>query len=294
MAAVLELWDAKTARDAMTKVADGHRGINKIVAYQLSTVLAEGRWQPDGKKPITFLADGTLIDGYTRASVIASLPKGQTVAVWVERDLPVSDKCEESLYLAKRTWGHALAYTWPSEGSSRMNVAASITNMVHAYDGPSTLPDFSKKIWMYPEMLDFVSSWDASLIWAARNAQRIQRQEDKLPGTVSTVETLGFVLWLLQDEKTAPQFFMELARREPSLLANKNDPRTQMHDHYVRSAYDLGKLLKRDTFAVRTRRIAEMLRCWDAHVTGTAWTPWDGSAAEFKHPAASWNARLGW
>lgn len=291
----MEEFTPPLAAAAYASRVDGHRGAVDLTVHQIHDAAARGMWQPGDI--VRFNKAGQLIDGGSLMHAVSLMPKGSRVTVAVQRDMPDDWTPSEDVIKSKRHWGHALNYVYTNEGSSKLRVAASIANMLFAYDGPGSLPDFRRKMWTWPEMSAFFTPIDDSLIWAAAKGVAYSTADQKnIPGAITTPETMGMVLWLLKDQKGAPAFFEAMCRRDPAVMSNPADVRTQFVMHFRKPVNDLGIHRYRNSYFVRVRRVAELLGLWDAHVNGTSWTPWNGLESDFKHPVlgAFEKKHLGW
>lgn len=291
----IERWTPDMALAELANVAVAPRGRNDLVVHQILVASSKGYFY--ATESIKKLADGTVIDGRNVIAAIAKLPQGSEVEVLVEYDVPEWLVAREGQAKSKRTVGHGLNIYYGGEGITTLNTVASVSNMIHAYGGPGTLPDFTKKIWDFDDMLDFVRQWDVSLVWATKHGKRIASINEKRKGTITTADTLAFVLWLLRHEAGTVQFFEEMNRRSPVVVQNSSDPRTQLISWYANPVNE-NELILRDSesYHVRLRRVVELLNVWAAFTAGTSWTAWDGMESTVAHPKVSKAdaKKLGW
>lgn len=283
------------ARRQLAKVWPGRtRGINPLVVNQIKHAAASQQATNEGWITPTLKLDGSsrLMDGLNVLMAISQMPVGTTLPVRIQHDTPEWEIVRDHRTLSKKSIGHSLKHIYRSESITVLNIVSSAANMVNAYGKyrgsgtPENKIDFSEKLWAWEQVIEFVPQWDASLIMAARAGNAIARVNEKRPGNITTAETLAVVLWLLRDEPDAVKFFHEMNKMPKAMLSDPADPRTQMIEFYSICNNERELILRWSaSYRTRTRRIAEMLGAWKAHKDGTAWTPWDGTEANFPHPA---------
>lgn len=291
----IERWTPDIAMAKRSQVLPSPRGTNDLVVHQIKAAAAKGKFFADETVKVT--TGGDIVDGQNVIAALIGMPAGSEVQIAVEYDVPDWYVPRNGVIKSKRTTGHGLKSFYGGEAITTLNTVASVSNMIHAYGGPGTLPDFTKKIWDFDDMLDFVRQWDVSLVWAANHGKKIASINEKRKGNITTADTLAFVLWLLRNEAGTVQFFEEMNRRSPVVMQNSSDPRTQLVTWYSNPVNENELILRwSNSYQVRLRRVVELLNVWAAFTSGTSWTAWDGMESTVSHPKVSKAdaKKLGW
>jgi hypothetical protein len=269
----LERWTPAKARTARKNPSRGQRDIKAENVGLFRLLIQRDRWFPTVGAPLSFMTDGTLGNGNNRAEAIAGLPRDHpAVPVLVARNVPMEALPHFDTGQTRSLANH-LGYALPKH--ALLQTMASMSSVVMAYNGPPNPPRVDRRQDTV-EAIDHILSNLSRYEEAAKLARDVAREDSCMEGGVATPRTLGWLLYYTLDHPDSAEFWTRYAGRQ----FDAKDPRHAMTSHYAKNPIPKGAMAR----TVTLDRIANMAACWDSHLNGGKWKPWDGKIATFRHP----------